>query len=69
MPDGSNEATISQVNIWRSHPLETTIKQTSLFWGTRDNENLGGGNSKIFGMFTPKFREDEPILTNIFRMG
>ena len=27
---------------------------------------LAGGNSNIFGTFTPKFGEDEPILTNIF---
>ena len=27
---------------------------------------LGGGNSKIFGIFIPNFGEDEPILTNIF---
>ncbi len=27
---------------------------------------LGGGNSNIFGMFTPNFGEDEPILTSIF---
>ena len=25
---------------------------------------LGGGNSNIFGIFTPKIGEDEPILTN-----
>ena len=33
---------------------------------------LGGGNSNIFGIFTPKFGEDEPILTfltHIFQMG
>ena len=30
---------------------------------------LGGGNSKIFGIFTPKFGEDEPILTHMFRLG
>ena len=30
---------------------------------------LGGGNSNIFGMFTPKIEEDEPILTHIFQMG
>ena len=27
---------------------------------------LGGGNSNIFGIFTPKLGEDEPILTSIF---
>ena len=27
---------------------------------------LGGGNSNIFGSFTPKIGEDEPILTSIF---
>ena len=27
---------------------------------------LGGGNSKIFGIFTPNLGEDEPILTSIF---
>jgi len=27
---------------------------------------LGGGNSHIFGFFTPKIGEDEPILTSIF---
>ena len=27
---------------------------------------LGGGNSNIFGIFTPKIGEDEPILTSIF---
>ena len=30
---------------------------------------LGGGNSNIFGIFTPKIGEDEPILTNIFQGG
>ena len=30
---------------------------------------LGGGNSNIFGIFTPKIGEDEPILTHIFQMG
>ena len=30
---------------------------------------LGGGNSNIFGFFTPKLGEDEPILTNIFQRG
>ena len=29
------------------------------------NDELGGGNSNIFGMFTPKIGEDEPVLTNI----
>ena len=28
-----------------------------------------GGNSNIFGFFTPKLGEDEPILTNIFQRG
>ena len=27
---------------------------------------LGGGNSNIFAIFTPKIGEDEPILTSIF---
>ena len=27
---------------------------------------LGGGNSNIFGIFTPELGEDEPILTSIF---
>ena len=31
--------------------------------------NLGGGNSNIFGIFTPILGEDEPILTHIFQMG
>ena len=26
---------------------------------------LGGGNSNMFGIFTPKIGEDDPILTNI----
>ena len=30
---------------------------------------LGGGNSNIFGIFTPKFGEDEPILTHMFQLG
>ena len=30
---------------------------------------LGGGNSNIFGIFTPKIGEDEPILTHIFQLG
>ena len=30
---------------------------------------LGGGNSKIFGIFTPKIGEDEPILIHIFQRG
>ena len=28
---------------------------------------LGGGNSNILGIFTPKLGEDEPILTNMFK--
>ena len=28
--------------------------------------HLGGGNSNIFGIFTPNLGEDEPILTSIF---
>ena len=28
--------------------------------------HLGGGNSKMFGIFTPKIAEDGPILTHIF---
>ena len=27
---------------------------------------LGGGNSNMFGIFTPKIGEDEPILTNSY---
>ena len=27
---------------------------------------LGGGNSNIFGIFTPKIGEDKPIVTSIF---
>ena len=30
---------------------------------------LGGGNSKIFGIFNPKLGEDEPILTAYFSDG
>ena len=30
---------------------------------------LGGGNSNIFGIFTPNLGEDEPNLTNVFEMG
>ena len=30
---------------------------------------LGGRNSNIFGIFTPKFGEDEPILTHMFQLG
>ena len=33
---------------------------------SRQNASLGGGNSNIFGIFTPKFGEDEPNLTSIF---
>ena len=29
-------------------------------------DSLGGGNSNIFGIFTPNLGEDEPILTSIF---
>ena len=29
-------------------------------------QKLGGGNSNIFGIFTPKIGEDEPNLTSIF---
>ena len=32
-------------------------------------KTLGGGNSHIFGIFTPILGEDEPILTNIFQLG
>ena len=31
--------------------------------------SVGGGNSNIFKIFTPKFGEDEPNLTHIFQMG
>ena len=31
-----------------------------------EKTRLGGGNSKIFGIFTPKLGEDEPSLTSIF---
>ena len=31
--------------------------------------NLGGGNSDIFEIFTPKIGEDEPFLTIIFFKG
>ena len=34
-----------------------------------DYDKLGGGNSNIFGIFTPNLGEDEPILTHIFQMG
>ena len=30
---------------------------------------LGGGNSNILQIFTPKIGEDEPILTNMFQLG
>ena len=30
---------------------------------------LGGGFKYIFGNFTPKIGEDEPIFANIFQMG
>ena len=34
------------------------------------NDYLGGGEtSNIFGIFTPKIGEYEPILTNIFQRG
>ena len=36
-------------------------------WGNSSNLFfLGGGNSNIFGIFTPILGEDEPILTSIF---
>ena len=31
------------------------------------NDCLGGGNSNIFQIFTPKIGEDEPILIDIFQ--
>ena len=34
-------------------------------WGAQIRP-LGGGNSNILIMFTPKIGEDEPILTSIF---
>ena len=56
--------------------LEEAIEDRQLFfWSPKGNlesnvvENLGGGNPNIFGIFTPKIGEDEPILTNIFQMG
>ena len=30
--------------------------------------HVGGGNSNIFGIFTPKIGEDFPIVTNIFQL-
>ncbi len=38
-------------------------------WNIKHHDKLGGGNSNIFGIFTPKIGEDEPILTNIFQRG
>ena len=31
--------------------------------------NLGGGNSNIFGIFTPNFGEDSQFDSYIFQMG
>ena len=39
---------------------------TTLVGAEKINLHLGGGNSNIFGIFTPKLGEDEPILTGIF---
>ena len=36
---------------------------------TKQHDNLGGGNSNIFSIFTPKIGEDEPILPYIFLVG
>ena len=50
--------------ILKSIPIENKMPLFSqFFW---EKNVLGGGNSNIFGIFTPKFGEDEPILTNIF---
>ena len=44
------------------------LKLGDITWGVlRHNGGLGGGNSNIFGMITPKLGEDEPNLTSIFR--
>ena len=41
-----------------------------MVWGVRGNRMLGGGNSKIFGIFTPKLGEDEPIFDeHILQLG
>ena len=57
----------------KSHGVERTLRtcQTES-WncskaGMEKNTPMtGGGNSKIFGIFTPKIGEDEPNLTSIF---
>ena len=49
------------------------ITQVITGWGPTlyppENDHLVGGNSNIFGIFTPNLGEDEPNLTNIFQMG
>ena len=38
-------------------------------WRVINPHLLGGGNSNMFWIFTPKIGEDEPILPHIFQMG
>ena len=43
--------------------IRTVHEHASEIW---KNGDLGGGNSKIFGIFTPNIGEDEPILTGAY---
>ena len=55
-----------------SFPIPQPMANLQTFWGFYiiSRKNLGGGfNSNIFGIFTPKIGEDEPMLTHIFQMG
>ena len=39
------------------------IPYMGFLWESHVSDILGGGNSNIFGIFTPKIGEDEPNLT------
>ena len=56
------------VSRFKKTPCES--RQKTCFFLTSFVEKLGGGNSNIFGIVSPrKFGEDESILTSIFSKG
>ena len=51
------------LHCWPGH---SCCKFFFFFFFFGGSKELVGGNSNIFGIFTPKIGEDEPILTFIF---
>ena len=51
---------------WMQAAETTSRWKSSWLFQWAKKKYLGGGNSKIFGIFTPKIGEDEPNLTITF---